>query len=275
MRRAIKYKVGFGFLVLSVTVLALSGAFYLGKLYISIVQEGNVPKSTKVTSDGSKSVVARDDSKLLLLNPVPVYFLQAGVYSDLEGAQQGAAPFAKMGYNPYITETAPYKVWIGVYKNRIDTETVKSVLRDKGFGSFTGSLVVNGENLRYGQGNEEFVHAITPLLENYTNWLKENLELFHADRAEKLNWDIVKRQSAVVETVYGQIRSETKIKSNNESVNTRIKSLEDTMGGYKEQLEVLQAEKSPESYFSLQVQMLHFIDNYCILLQEIENISKT
>lgn len=275
MSRNLKFRLGVAMIALSLTAFAASGAFYLGKLYLNIVKEGSTANSKKVFSRSAASVTAQDKSKLLLLNPVPVYFLQVGVFSDLQGAEEAAKPLIEMGYSPYITQSAPHKLWVGVYKNREDTESVKRLLKDKGFGSFTGALVVNGSNLRYGKGNEAFVKEISPVLDTYTLWLKENLEIFHTDTVEKLNWDQIKKQETVIDNVYKNVTANKTIRTNKETINLRLGYIEDTIGGYKQQLEAFNNGKSREAYCLLQFQLLRVIDNYQLLLQEIDDMSKT
>lgn len=275
MSRNLKFRLGVALIALSLTAFAASGAFYLGKLYLDIVREGSMANSKKVFSRNTTSVTARDKSKILLLNPVPVYFLQVGVFSDLQGAQAAAEPLIKLGYSPYITQSAPYKLWLGVYKNREDTETDKGLLNDKGFGSFTGALVVNGSNLRYGKGSEAFIKEISPVLDTYTLWLKENLEIFHADTVEKLNWNQIQKQATVIDKVYNKVNANRNIRTNSETVNLRLGSIEDNIGGYKQQLEAFNNDKSRETYSLLQSKLLRVIDNYQLLLLEIDNISKT
>ncbi len=276
MYRNLKIRLGLWLCILSISALAVGGALYLGKLYLGIIREGGVPKSTKVDANTSKSVVARDEQKTLLLNPIPVYYLQVGVYSDLQGAQEAAVPFQEMGYMPYITQSAPYKIWIGIYQRRGDTEFVKQQLRDKGFGSFTAATVINGSNLRYNKGMEAFMMEIAPVLEVYTVWLKENLALFQADHVDRLNWDIVEKQYPVIEKVYSDIRGlNNEASSNNDAINEKFRSLNDTVGGYQTGLEVLKKQRNQESYSALQYRLLEFIDNYLLLWQRIDNISKT
>lgn len=270
-----RQRLGVGLLVIIITAVAVLGAFYLGRLYIDIVREGSYSGSKRVISNKSKSVVAQDEGKILLLNPVPVYFLQAGVYSDMKGAQDAAKPLSSLGYRLYITQSAPHKIWIGIYKNRSDTETVKRKLMEKGYGSFTGAVVVNGENLRYRKGNEALVKQIAPVLETYTLWLRENLELFHAGSIDRLNNEVFLKQTTVVDTVYKAFDANSQIRTNSENVNRRFGSIEVTVRGYKQELEAFKKQKTADRYSLLQSQLLRFIDNYLLLLQEIDNLSQT
>jgi len=262
--------------ILFIGVVAVIGAIGLGRFYLRIVKEGTVPKYTKVTTDISKSVAAEGKYKYLQLYPIPVYFLQVGVYSDTAGAQEAAEPLTEAGYAPYITQMAPYKIWIGIFQNRSDSEIIKQHLKDKGFGGFTGSIVVNGANLKYEAGRETFIKGITPLLEANSSWLKVNLQLFHVDQSESINWQDFEEQVSVAAEVYKEVgRLNGEFSSNNVDINRGFEELRKTMEEYHRQLAVLLKEKDQTNYQILQCRLLQFIDKYQQVWQQIDNISKT
>lgn len=276
MFRRFKPKIGLIVCIIAAAALAAGGAYSLGKLFLVIINQGNVPGGKRVTTDNSKSVVAREEQKLFLLNPVPVYFLQAGVYSTPESAAEAAKQLEKAGYMPYITQSQPHKIWLGIYEQRFGTEVIKQQLRDRGIGSFTASVVVNGANLRYGQGSEGFIKEIAPLLEVYTTWLKDNLPLFHAADAGQLNWNAVEKQESVIEKVYGEIiRLDEGFSTNNEEVNSKFKVLRTTVEEYHRLLDGFLDQRDRAGYFRLQNKLLSFIDSYQEIWKEIDNVSKT
>lgn len=262
--------------ILFIGFVAVFGAIGLGRFYLRIVKEGSVPKYTKVTTDISKSVAAEGKYKYFQLNPIPVYFLQVGVYSDTAGAQEAAEPLMEAGYAPYITQMAPYKIWIGIYQNRSDLEIIKQQLKDKGFGGFTGSIVVNGADLKYAAGREIFIKEITPLLEAYSSWLKENLQLFHVDQLERINWQDFEKQVTVAAKVYEEAgRLDGEFSSNNVDINRGFEELRNMMEEYHRQLAVFMKEKDQTNYQKLQCRLLQFIDKYQQVWQQIDNVSKT
>lgn len=274
MRRYMRLRIGFWLGVLAVSAVAMGGAFYLGKLYLTIIREGSVSQSISVNSGSVQSVAAQSQQKMLLLTPVPVYFLQVGVFTDLKGAQDAVKPLVELRYKPYVTESAPYKIWIGVYKNRDDAEVVKKQLRDKGYGSFTGSVVVNGTNLRYSKGSEAFVKDVVPVLELYTDWLKQNLEVFDVSSIEALDWTKIDKQSSVASSVYKNLASRQVI-SNSQQINGYFLGLQGAAGDFALRLEALRKQRNQDNFAQLQNQLLRFTDKYLKLLQEIDNISKT
>ena len=276
MYRNIRMRLGFFACVIFICAISVSGAYYLGKLYLGIIREGAVPKSTRVSSGSYQSTAAPEELKLLSLDPIPVYYLQAGVFSDMEGARVAAEPLEELGYIPYITRSAPYRLWIGVYQKRGDADLVKVQLRDKGIGSFTGSVVINGSNLRYSKGNEAFIKETAPVLETYTTWLKANLALFSADNAGRLDWIEIEKQGSVIDEVYNDIVNTKKdTESNSEELNRMFGAIEDTVGRYKEQLNVFKKQHNTRNFAVLQCRLLEFIDNYQLLRREIDNINKT
>lgn len=276
MRRRIGLNFGAALAVLLVIAAAVGSSYFLGKLYLGIIKEGVVPKSTKVGSGEAKSVVAQDEQKRLFLNPIPVYYLQAGVYSDMEGAKQALTPFEELGYIPYITQQSPHKIWIGVYQKREDTESIKLQLREKEYSSFTGSTVINGGSLLYGKGSEAFINQVSPVLELYTAWLAENLPLFQGSDTERLNWTEIEKQISVAERVYLKLKDIVPhVNSNSESINHGFGELWDTVERYNEKLNVLRKQRNSEAYYALQYELLSFVDKYHFLWKEISNVSKT
>lgn len=274
--RRIRLQIGYILCILFIGLIAVAGAVGLGRFYLKIVREGSIPRYTKVTADGAKSVAAGDQYKMVMLTPIPVYFLQAGVYSDVAGARDAAGSLEEAGYTPYITESNPHKIWLGVYLERSDTELVKQQLKDKGVGSFTASIVINGVNLRYGRGSENFVKQITPVLEVYTSWVKENLQVFHSDNVKRLNWPVIEKQAAVAAEVYKEVQQVgSELKSNHEGINRSFAALGAAMEEYHEQFDGFMKKKDQKTYEMMQYRLLRFIDKYQQLWQEIDNVSKT
>lgn len=275
MYRSIRLKIGLWFCIALVGWLAIAGGIYLGRFYLAIIRESSVPQGTKVNADTSSPVVVPGD-KLLSLNTIPVYYLQVGVYTDLLGAEEAAKPLRDLGYNPYITQTAPYRLWLGVYQKRADTEFIKQQLKDKGFGSFTASVVINGSYLKYHKGAENFMLEISPVLEQYTAWLKENLALFNTDSVERLNWNQVNKQFTIMDTVYNKLLTSSQdLTTNNQEINQSLTMLSDTAGGYQVELQKFRLQKDQQSFEALQNSLLKFVDNYVLLWEKLDNISKT
>lgn len=276
MYRTSRFKFGLWFCIVMVGLLAVAGGVCLGRFYLGLIKQGSVPESTKVNAGNSKPVVVPIDEKVFLLNTIPVYFLQVGVYSDLQGAEEAAKPLRVLGYNPYITQTSPLKLWLGVYQKRADTESLKQQLKDKGFSSFTASIVINGSNLRYNKGAETFILGVSPILEQYTVWLKENLALFDTDSVEKLNWNQVNQQLTVIDEVYNDLLTLSRdMTTNNPEINQSLKMLSDTIEGYQAELQQFRLQKNQQSFAALQNCLLRFIDNYQLLWDKLDNTSKT
>ena len=276
MYRPVRFKFGLGFCIVIVVWLAITGGVYLGRFYLEIIRQGNVPQGTKVNATTSKPVAVPSDERVLQLNTIPVYYLQVGVYTDLQGAEEAAKPLRDLGYNPYITQTAPFRLWLGVYPKRTDTEFIKQQLRDKGFGSFTASSVINGSNLRYNKGTEPFIQEISPVLEQYTAWMKENLALFDTDSVQRLNWNQVNQQFTVTDKVYDNlVLSSRGLTMNNTEISQGLTLLSDTVGGYQVQLQKFRRDKDQQSFAALQNTLLRFIDNYLLLWEKLDNINKT
>lgn len=276
MYRLRRIRFGRWFCIIMVGWLAVIGGIYLGRFCLGVVRQGTVPNSTMVSVKTYEPVTAPGDGKALMLNPIPVYYLQVGVYSDLVGAEEAAKPLRALGYNPYITQNAPFRLWLGVYQKRADTELVKQQLKDKGFGSFTASSVINGANLRYNKSAETFIQGISPVLDEYTVWLKENLVLFGTDSIARLNWEQVDQQLTVLDKVYNELlTSGRELNTNSPQMNRSFTALLSTVEEYQSELQNFRRQKDRQSFDALQYGLLKFIDNYLLLWEEINNISKT
>jgi len=277
MRRIIRFRPGVGILLcfFAISAAAVVGACLLGKTFIMIISEGKAPESTRVMTDDSRPVAVREENSNLLLEPVPVYYLQVGVYSERRGAEEAAKPLYELGYNPYITRNAPYRIWVGVFRERKDTEQLKLALKEQGYGSFTGAVVINGENLQYGKGRELFIKEIGPVLEAYTAWLKESLAVLPSG-SSAFDFEKASARLSVLENVYRETQLlESEVEYNSDLINTRIREVHQSIGNFHGQLKIHLETKDSGGLVSLQYKLLEFMDNYLLLWQEINSISKT
>ncbi|MBU7008732.1 SPOR domain-containing protein [Phosphitispora fastidiosa] len=278
MRWIIRFRPGMGFMLcfLAVCAAAAVGAYVLGETFIKIISEGKPPESTRVITVDSRPVAASEEKSNLLLDPVPLYYLQVGVYTDRGGAEEAVKPLHELGYNPYITRNAPYRIWVGVFRERKDTEQLKVALKEQGYGSFTGAVVINGENLLYGQERERLIKEIGPALEAYTAWLKESVAVLPSESPEALDFDSDSTRLSVLEEVYRKTQLlEFEGSSGSDLMNNRFRDVHQSIGNFHNQLNIFLETKDPEGVVLLQYKLLEFMDNYLLLWQEINNISKT
>jgi hypothetical protein len=276
MRYNLKYRVLSILLGVFIISVAVYGASYLGRLYLGIIKEGQLQGSKRVNSEVYTPVMAGKTGFEEVLNPLPVYYLQIGVYSDMTGATEAVKPVQALGYRPYVTQSAPYKVWIGVFSKRSNTELLKQQLRDKGIGSFSGSIVINGSTLTYNEGSTEFVKSVTPLLETYTSWLKEAVVFCDTNRNEWTERNSIKDQALVVEKVYGKLLPLCgKVVTNTDAINYRLSTLKKSMELSQAEAQAFTQQTDPKKQMELQNRLLAFIDEYLLLWQEINNLCKS
>jgi len=149
-------------------------------------------------------------------------------------------------------------------------------LKEKGVGSFTASTVINGANLRYDKGAATFIQELTPVLEQHTAWLKENLVLFNTDSVVKLNWDQLNDQFAVIEKVYDDLLSTSRdLNTNDPEINRSLTLLNDSVQGYQVQLQNFRQQKNQQSFADLQNGLLIFVDNFQLFWEKVDKVSKT
>ncbi len=73
------------------------------------------------------------------LEPVEVFRVQLGSFSNRSNAEHIAEKLAKLDMEPYITSGPPYKVWVGVAEAREPLNELAESLKAAGFEVFIGS----------------------------------------------------------------------------------------------------------------------------------------
>lgn len=71
-----------------------------------------------------------------------VYFLQLGVYSDLEGAKKSAQDFTNY---LYMYEDGKYHVYIGITKNSKNAEKIKGFYEEKGYIIYVKEMIISND----------------------------------------------------------------------------------------------------------------------------------
>ncbi|TLN00004.1 SPOR domain-containing protein, partial [bacterium] len=166
-----------GFAMLGIVLLALSGGTVLGKYYTRVLQNWQVnPDRQAVT--GTTAVTADKEVRTLKLNPVAFYFVQNGVFSDLAGAEAGAAELVKTGLQPYTCREAPFRVFVGVFGDRDSAVKFQGQLREQGIGGFIQTIVLNSREITLSTGSKKTADDLRGLLEDYTAWFQDNAGLW-------------------------------------------------------------------------------------------------
>lgn len=114
--------------VISIIISALVFSYFLGKYYLH-----NVVKSYPVTKTVYRKVYYSVAIKEIRLQPLSVYTLQAGVFTDMSGAEQFANSLKNSGLRPFITSQPPYKVFVFIAPTREKLEIFKSYVPEEVF----------------------------------------------------------------------------------------------------------------------------------------------
>ncbi|KNZ69575.1 Sporulation domain-containing protein [Thermincola ferriacetica] len=154
----------------TVSALAIFFSAILGKAYLGILKSGGEKRTSQ--PPGAKAVVAEKQAGSVALTPVPVFYLQGGVYSDLESARQAAGDFLSLGLDPFITEKAPYRLYIGFFGTREEAYKFKDYLKEKEVGAFVQANMLNATELSFPEEKAELVYKWAPFLEKCSLFIK-------------------------------------------------------------------------------------------------------
>lgn len=150
--------------------ISVAGSVLLGKLYINILAKGQV----ETPKQDSKVVNA---NKVIKVEPLPVFFVQTGVFSDKEGASQGVKQLAEQGFEAYQGKIKPYRIYAGVFGKREAAMDFKKDLEAKNISSYIYSEVINNSQLVI--NDEEQIKNPTETMGQIREWLRINLSLFN------------------------------------------------------------------------------------------------
>ena len=114
--------------MLSIIVSSLVFSYFLGKYYLH-----NVVKSYPVAKTVYRKVYYTVAIKKIRLQPISVYTLQAGVFTDMSGAEQFANSLKNSGVRPFITSQPPYKVFVFIAPTREKLEVFKNYAPEEVF----------------------------------------------------------------------------------------------------------------------------------------------
>lgn len=177
MFRTIKYKQQITLLAASLffVLLAIGSSILLGSLYINILAKG----SKSDGSFGAKEVLTiqgKNNKTVFKIDSYPVYFLQAGVYSDLKGAQKSVEYLKGQGFQAYPSKISPFKVYLGIYLDREAAIEAQKNLDVKNISSYISSYVMNGSDLFLPEQKD--IKDPDQLLKQLNEWNKTNISFF-------------------------------------------------------------------------------------------------
>lgn len=186
MYRSFRFRRGLGVVLVAgfFICLAIGGSILLGRLYIAMLSKGQVNEgaagSKAVSSEvGGKKVSGR---AVVRLDAVPVYFLQAGVYSDLAGAQKSVGELKNLGYPAYISRVEPYRVYIGSYSDKDMAAEAKKSLDGKNISAYISSAMLNSSEMVIPVQKE--IENPESVLKQFNEWLNFNLGLYNNQFAQ-------------------------------------------------------------------------------------------
>lgn len=115
-------------IMLSIVAISLAFSYVLGKYYLH-----NVVKGYPVSKTVYRKVYYQVAIKKIRLQPLSVYTLQTGVFTDTNGAKQFANSLKMKGLRPFISPQPPYKVFVFAAPTREKIEVLKKHTSEEAF----------------------------------------------------------------------------------------------------------------------------------------------
>jgi len=262
-----------GFAMLGIVLMALSGGTILGKYYTGVLQEWGLNQAG--VKPGAAPVITKKEGQVIKLNPVAFYFVQAGVFSDRTGAEEGAAALTAAGYRSYIGRQAPYRVFVGVFGDRDSAVKFQGQLKEQGFGGFIQTVVLNNREITVSAGSRQTAKDLQLLLEDYTGWFQDNAGLWRpvsmTDGDQKVFMTQIEKVIKIFHRLPGHLGGQVA----DQGFREKLDALYNSTGQYIAQLETVKKSGAEPDFREAQRQFTRVIENYSEFIHQIENISKT
>lgn len=261
MKRLLKYV--FGMLAAAALALILGWGIYgLGKLYLVVIGRHAVLPQIETAPAPS----AGEDKQVLHLDKFDLYYLQLGIFSHKENADNFARELEQKGVKVVVLSGQPYRVATGYYGQLSAASAGAAKL--KGVKPVVKSQAVNGFSFRVTQGEGQDVKTV---LINYAQILKDGATAFSsADPAALKSVESYNEKT-------GKLRADTVNAVKRLGSQSRGSSKEtllalDNQGTQLEAaLGKLAGNKNGESYIEAQQTMLQLLNVYQAYLVALQN----
>lgn len=257
---------------LGVVVLFTSVLFgqVLGGFYIyNLVVEDNpsIVDNKKINTQAP----APPKRKVLRLDPIEFYTIQAGTFQEKKSAQNSIDKLASFGLRPFVTSQSPYKIWVGCFSEMNSGRDLETALKNQGFEAFIGKGLINDRALKFPGDDKFMIDYFAPLLGKYDIILDHSMKMFQSPKISAYKPDIWKNMIEKVksETVEGIMGIDELLQLPKSSAyrNDLIK-LKDKAEAYSQGLNNIINSQKDKDVLSSQGQLLELIAAYHNLINQ-------
>jgi len=176
---------------IAVFVTAVLFGQVLGGFYIYNLVSGDNPLiSEKDPAPKQETVPAPLTKKVLRLDPIEFYTIQAGIFQNEKDAQSCLRRLGELGLRPFVTRQPPYKIWVGCFSEMDSGRDLAETLKKHGFEAFIGKGLINDRALKFPGDNQFMINSFAPLLGKFHVALLHSLKMFRSPKITQYNRDI-------------------------------------------------------------------------------------
>lgn len=167
---------------IAIFVVAVLFGQFLGGFYIYNLVVVDNPTVTGSKEVPKKEGVPPPAKKVLRLEPIEFYTIQAGIFEDTKNTQDTIQKLAQLGLRPFVTSHSPYKIWVGCFSERNGGLELEETLKNQGFEAFIGKGLVNDRALKFPGDDQFMINIFAPLLGKFDLVLNHSLKMFRSPK---------------------------------------------------------------------------------------------
>ncbi|SMB92128.1 hypothetical protein SAMN00017405_1907 [Desulfonispora thiosulfatigenes DSM 11270] len=224
-------------------------------------------------SQTDNQYVAPTTQKIMVLRLEPYSFhtIQLGIFPEKNQANEIKKKLIGIGLYPYITKSAPYKVWLGCFSEIEKGEDLVKYLTTKGFEAFIGKGLVNDRALKFPSENIFMKEKYSPFIGKYNLIISHSLKMFKSTKYEDYDAETWQDMISKIQLEIDEVAKETdEILAIDESADFRdnLKIIRQTTNNYSQALNQLKEDSQDKKVLYCQGYLLELIASYHSLITE-------
>ncbi len=208
---------------------------------------------------------------VLQLEPQEYYTVQIGSYPDVISGQQRVNALAQAGYRVFVSEEAPYRLWIGCTGAEPSLEHLPEEITSVGSDVFVQKLILNQSVFQFPAEDASELQEVAVLLSSYDVMFKHSLKLFQDycyENCSEENWT----------AMIGQVQEELKLlqtsaqnflmATEQEAIVSKLLDLLTVTEEYSESLQLIADKKNTQVVLLSQSCLLELIAQYHSFMEQ-------